>query len=51
MQGGHRALGVDQPVGQAELFPADALPYFELPERFSARYDAFFASAKAGTGG
>ena len=37
--------------GPVPVDPAGALPYFELPERFSARYDAFLAAAKAGTGG
>ena len=41
----------DRPNWQFSVFPAGALPYFELPERFSARYDAFLASTNAGTGG
>ena len=41
----------DHPNWQFSVIPAGALPYFELPERFSARYDEFLAAAKAGTGG
>jgi pimeloyl-ACP methyl ester carboxylesterase len=39
----------DQPNWQFSMFPAGALPYFELPDRFSARYDEFLAAAAAGT--
>lgn len=40
-----------KPNWQFSVFPAGALPYFELPERFIARYDEFLASAKAAAGG
>ena len=41
----------NHPNWQFSVFLAGAPPYFELPERFSARYDAFRAAAKVGTGG
>ncbi len=39
----------DRPNWQFSVFPAGAMPYFELPDRFSARYDEFLAAAAAGT--